>query len=96
MALMANLFIVWAILVIFSLFFFLRKDSILYESESGKFKTLMVSEMWQPYYSSGLALTIGLSIMLIGKLYQKNRLVIIVGGITIAAYHYIMKVKGFL
>lgn len=90
---LANGAISWILLMIFGIFYFLRLDSVLYDSSGGKF--YMVTEMWQPFYMGGMILVIGLLLMLVTKAFKKNLLVLFLGILTIIAYFYEIKIDGF-
>ena len=48
--------------------------------------------LFQPVYEAGMALTLGLFLMFVGKVRKKNLFVIAV--ITIIVHYYFMKIKG--
>jgi hypothetical protein len=92
-SLLANGLIIWILCMLFGLFYFLRLDSVLYDTSSGKF--YMVTEIWQPFYMGGMILVIGLLLMLLTKAFKKNLLVFFLGILTIIAYFYQIKIDGF-
>lgn len=88
----ANGLISWVLLMIFGLFFFLQKDSLLQDFPDNDLQ--LFTTLRQPIYEAGMILASGLFLMFLLKTLKKNLIVIVLGIITLILYFYLMKIRG--